>query len=100
MNHNIFKKRCTLTIHMKLEMNHLSVLAVTILLPMLGLMSSCAHLYAKTPRHPTSCRRRKKPTAVKNIPNFGEWADGHLLLHEHGSAVSFQNIKLRELSAN
>jgi hypothetical protein len=36
----------------------------------------------------------------KNIPDFGEWADGHILLQEHGSEVSFRNIKLRELAAN
>jgi hypothetical protein len=33
----------------------------------------------------------------KNIPDFGEWADGHILLQEHGSAVSFRNVKIREL---
>jgi len=33
----------------------------------------------------------------KNIPEFGEWADGHILLQEHGSEVSFKNVKLREL---
>ena len=36
----------------------------------------------------------------KNIPGFGEWADGHILLQEHGSEVSFCNVKLRELPAN
>jgi hypothetical protein len=36
----------------------------------------------------------------KDIPDFGEWADGHVLLQEHGSAVSFRNIKLREMPAN
>ena len=33
------------------------------------------------------------------IPGFGEWADGHILLQEHGSAVSFRDIKLRILPA-
>jgi len=36
----------------------------------------------------------------KNIPDFGEWADGHILLQEHGSVVSFRNVKIRELPAN
>ncbi|MDR3456017.1 MAG: DUF1080 domain-containing protein [Verrucomicrobiae bacterium] len=36
----------------------------------------------------------------KNIPDFGEWADGHILLQEHGSEASFRNLKLRELPAN
>jgi len=35
-----------------------------------------------------------------NIPNFGEWADGHILLQDHGNEVSFCNVKLRELPAN
>ena len=36
----------------------------------------------------------------KNIPDFGEWADGHILLQEHGSEASFRNVKIRELPAN
>ena len=35
-----------------------------------------------------------------DIPNFGEWVDGHILLQEHGSEVSFRNVKIRELPAN
>ncbi len=36
----------------------------------------------------------------KNIPDFGEWADGHIFLQEHGSEVSFRNVKIRPLPAN
>ena len=34
----------------------------------------------------------------KNIPEFGEWADGHILLQEHGNEVSYRNVKLRVLA--
>ena len=33
----------------------------------------------------------------KDIPNFGEWPDGHILLQEHGSPVAFRNVKIRVL---
>jgi hypothetical protein len=34
-----------------------------------------------------------------NIPDFGEWPDGHILLQEHGSVCSFRNVKIRVLPA-
>jgi hypothetical protein len=34
----------------------------------------------------------------KNIPGFGEWPAGHILLQEHGNAVAFRNVKIRVIS--
>lgn len=44
-------------------------------------------------------RQAVAQSKFKNIPDFGEWADGHILLQEHGSKAAFRNIKLRELPA-
>jgi hypothetical protein len=33
----------------------------------------------------------------KDVPDFGEAAEGHILLQDHGNKVSFKNIKIREI---
>jgi len=46
-----------------------------------------------------SFRAAVAKSKFKSIPDFGEWTDGHILLQEHGSNVSFRNLRLRELPA-
>ncbi len=43
-------------------------------------------------------RRQVALSKFKNIPGFGEWEDGHILLQEHGDAVAFRNLKIRDLT--
>lgn len=42
-------------------------------------------------------RRRVAESKFAGIPHFGEAAEGHLLLQQHGSAVYFRTIKIRRL---
>lgn len=35
----------------------------------------------------------------KDISDFGEWSDGHILIQDHGNTASFTNIKIRDLRA-
>ena len=45
-------------------------------------------------------RAAVEASKFKNIPDFGEWADGHILLQDHGNEASFRNVKFRERPAN
>ena len=40
-------------------------------------------------------RELVKNSKFKDCPGFGELADGHILLQEHGGLVSYRNIKIR-----
>ncbi|MSR46865.1 MAG: DUF1080 domain-containing protein [Planctomycetes bacterium] len=42
-------------------------------------------------------RARVAASKYHAIAGFGEWPDGHLLLQDHGDAVAFRNVKVRQL---
>ncbi len=45
-------------------------------------------------------RARVAASKFKNVPDFGEWADGHILLQDHGNQAFFKNLKIRVLPGN
>lgn len=51
-------------------------------------------------RHSAAYRDLVAQSKYHIIPEFGEWADGHILLQDHGDEVSFRHVRIRELSAN
>ena len=42
--------------------------------------------------------RRVAESKFRDIPGFGEWEKGHILLQDHGANVCFRNIKIREIT--
>lgn len=48
-------------------------------------------------RNSPDFRKRVAASKYHNIAQFGEWDEGHILLQEHGNAVSFCNVKIKAL---
>ncbi len=51
-------------------------------------------------RDSAAFRSSLKQSKFKNVPGFGEWPDGHILLQDHSFPVHFRNLKIRALAAN
>lgn len=50
---------------------------------------------AEYTRFTDAFRAEVQQSKYRTTPGFGEWRDGHLLLQDHGDAVSFRNLKVR-----
>ncbi len=44
-------------------------------------------------------RERVQASKFRAVPGFGELRDGHILLQDHGDAVSFRSIRIRVITA-
>ncbi|MEI6106286.1 MAG: DUF1080 domain-containing protein [Opitutae bacterium] len=49
-------------------------------------------------RGSTAFRTAVADSKYKKIAGFGEWPTGHILLQEHGSTVTFRNVKIRVIA--
>ena len=56
------------------------------------------HSYCKFRIGDQEWKRRVKASKFAKFPQFGRAGTGHICLQEHGSSVSFRNIKIRSLS--
>ena len=51
-------------------------------------------------RHSAAFRELVAQSKYRDLPDFAEWPDGHILLQDHGDEVSFRNVRIRTLPAN
>jgi hypothetical protein len=42
-------------------------------------------------------KNKIQESKFKNVPGYGLWPQGHLLIQDHGSVVHFRNMKIKEL---
>ncbi len=42
-------------------------------------------------------RNKIQESKFKNVPGYGLWPRGHILIQEHGSVLHFRNMKIKEL---